>query len=427
MIKKMLPIFAAIVLFSFAVSPLLQAEDVSQGKIRRLTHSGSSTVSYPCLSDDGSRMLYILEETDGEQTTRSVRLMNIDDGREKEIFRSGKDNGLPPYEEASLILGSKPPILSGNGKFALFSLSLGEPANILDHYLGIVDTDKSDFILLNFPLDALKGKDMKSLGFATHEWERVANYSISEDGERIACVVKGHIGPRKYGDPSGIVFIDNKTKEQRTILAPDMIDGEWKWTKTPRRPLSGGGWAFCMSGNGEKIVFGAQSSSEKTDYDLYITDWDAKEIKKLTDFHDRWFSQADVDQEGNKIIFYYTGKKKQGIGTYLILPQSNELKYLQTGSGVHVEFFDMSGNGKMLLFKEIYDGRMLELEMNKDVVIFDPQTPGYASGVFPMDFPRFPAFWMPKIVSLEADKVLLVGPPQGRETPEIYILERNNE
>lgn len=423
----MLPIFAAIILFVFTVSLLLQAEDVSQGKIRRLTHSGSSTVSYPCLSDDGLSMLYILEETDGEQTTRSVRLMSIDDGKEKEIFRSGTASGLSPFEEAPLILGSKPPILSGNGKIALFSLSLGKPANILDHYLGVVDIDTSNFTLVSFPIDALEGKDLKSLGFTTHEWERVANYSISKEGGRIACVVKGHIGPRKYGAPSGIVLIDNRTKEQRTILAPEMSDGEWKWIKTPRRPLSGGGWAFCMSGNGNKIIFGAQSSSEKTDYDLYITDWDANEMKKLTDFHDRWFSQADVDQEGNKIVFYYTGKKKQGIGTYLILPQSNELKYLRTGSAVPIEFFDMSGNGRVLLFKEIYDGKMFELEMNKDEIIFDPQTPGYASGVFPMDFPRFPAFWMPNIVSHEADKVLLVGPPQGRETPEIYILERNNE
>ncbi|GAH49455.1 unnamed protein product, partial [marine sediment metagenome] len=58
----------------------------------------------------------------------------------------------------------------------------------------------------------------------------------------------------------------------------------------------------------------------------------------------------------------------------------------------------------------------------KEMIAFDNQTPGYKSGLIPMDFPRLPAFWGPKIMSFKGDRILLIGPPEGKETPEIYLL-----
>ena len=65
---------------------------------------------------------------------------------------------------------------------------------------------------------------------------------------------------------------------------------------------------------------------------------------------------------------------------------------------------------------------MLDLYAGKEVIAFDNQTPGYISGLIQMDFPRLPAFWGPKIMSFNGDRILLVGPPEGKETPEIYML-----
>jgi hypothetical protein len=65
---------------------------------------------------------------------------------------------------------------------------------------------------------------------------------------------------------------------------------------------------------------------------------------------------------------------------------------------------------------------IMDLQNGREVVAFDERTPGYATGLIPMDFPRLPAFWGPKIASFSADRVLLFGHPQGKTTPEIYLL-----
>ena len=422
MVKKLVPIVAVFILFQVAESsPALENRD-RPGQIRRLTYSGKNVVQYPCLDDSGSRMIYILEIKDGEDTVKTVRIMNIEDGTEKELFREGKRTAPAPYQNTPLLVGSKPPIISGNGKVAIFSLSLGEPASILDHFLGVINTDGTHFRVFPFQIETLKGKDLKSLELESDEWERVSNYSVSSDGGRIACLLKGHLGPRRYGNPSGIVFLDTSTGKQRTILAPDFNGKEWVWTQMPRRPLIGGGWAFALSGNGKWLVFGAQSSTDKTDYDLYEINWDGDKTRRITDFHDRWFSLADISHDGEKIIFFYNGKKKQGIGTYSVKRNGSELKYLESKAGPRIDFFDLSGNGRHLLFKHIYKGMMLDLYAGKEVIAFDNQTPGYISGLIQMDFPRLPAFWGPKIMSFNGDKILLVGPPEGKETPEIYML-----
>lgn len=420
--KKYIHAASIVILFWMTVWPTLAKDIQNLSDIKRLTYSGSNLVQSPCLSDDGQWMLYVTETRDGEKTMKAVRVMNIETGEERELFRDGQRKGLKPYDKISLLVGSKPPLLSGNGHVAVFSLSLDKPVSILDHYLAVVNTDGTNFWLTPFPINALKEKDFTSFDFSSRNWERVSNYVVSRDGNRIACVCKGHLGPRRYGNPSGLIFLDTKEKKQRTILAPDFNGNNWNWPSFPRRPLTGGGWALCISGNGQRIVFGAQSSSDIIDYNLYVSNWNGTEIKRITDFHDRWFSLADISHEGDKIVFYYNGKKKQGIGTYSINIDGTGLKYLESRSAPRIDFFDMSGNGRYILYKHIYKGMILDLHTSEENVAFDEHTSGYVKGIIPMDFPCLPAFWGSRIMSFNGDKILLVGPPQGKKTPEIYIL-----
>ncbi len=391
-------------------------------EIKRLTFSKSNEVHFPSLSDDGRWMLYVLEIKDGENSIKTLKVMNTENREEAELFRSGIHKAPAPFLNVALAVGSKPPVLSGNGRQAVFSLSLGEPANILDHYLGVINTDGTNLRIFSFPIEALEGKDVKSLDFTSRDWERVSNYTVSRDGNRIACVLKGHLGPRRYGNPSGIIFLDTVNRKQRTILAPDFSGEEWKWSSLPRRPLTGGGWALCMSGDGSQVLFGAQSSEDTNDYDLYTGNWGRQEIRRITDFHDRWFSFADMSQAGEKIVFFYNGNKKQGIGTYACNSDGSGLKYLESKATPRIEFYDLSGNGRYLFFKHIYTGMIRDLQSGREIVAFDDRTPGYASGLVPMDFPQTPAFWGPQVVSFSGDRVLLSGYPQGKTTPEIYML-----
>lgn len=421
-LKKLILLIAAVILLWITILPIDKENLRSPSEIKRLTFSGENVVHFPCLSDDGRWMLYILEIKEGEDSLKAIKVMNTEDGKERELFRSGKIKAPAPFQDVPLAVGSKPPLLSGNGQVAVFSLSLEKPANILDHYLGIIDTDGTNFQIIPFPIDDLKGKDLKSLNFMSGEWERLSNYALSSDGKKIVCVLKGHLGPRRYGHPSGIVFLDTLTGKQRTILAPDFEGKEWSWSSMPRRPLTGGGWAFCMSGDGQKVIFGAQSSEDPTDYDLYMMNWDGKEIRRLTDFHDRWFSLADISHDSEKVVFFYTGRKKQGIGTYAVNSDGSGLEHLESKTAPRVEFFDLSGNGRYILFKHIYKGMIWDLQNGHEIMAFNEHTPGYASSLIPMDFPRIPAFWGPKIMSFRGDKILLFGHPQGKSTPEIYML-----
>jgi len=420
--KKSILLAIAVIFFYAFPSHMSANNDQDRSNIRRLTHSGSNVVQYPCLSEDGKRMVYVIEIKKGDQTTKAIRFMNIEDGKEKELFRDGIIRAPEPYQDKSLVVGTKPPVLSGDGGVAVFSLSLGKPVLLFDHLLAVVNTDGTDFRIIHFPIDALKGNDLKSNDFTSRNWERVSNYALSEDGNRIACAVKGHLGPVRYGSPSGIVFIDTQIQKQRTILAPDFNGKEWEWLSLPQRPLTGGGWAFGMSGNGEKVMFGAQSSTDMNDYDLYTVNWDGTEMRRITDFQDRWFSQADISRDGGKVVFFYSGRKKQGIGTYTVNTDGTELRHLKSQEAPRVELVDTSGNGRYVLFKDVYRGMMLDLFTGKETVAFNEETPGYITGIMPMDFPRIPAFWSPRFMSYDGDRILLVGPPQGKETPEIFLL-----
>lgn len=419
MIKKYNSIAAALI-FSCLMTAFMT--NANANEIIRLTYSGNNGVDYPCLSDNGQWMLYVLEIKESDKTTKAVILKDVENGKEKELFRDGTRMALAPYENTPLLVGSKPPLLSGNGEVAVFSLTLGEPENILDHYLGVVNSDGSGFKVYSFPIESLQHTDLKSLDFESAEWERIANYAVDRRSTRVACLLKGHLGPRRYGSASGIVFLDVTDGSQRTILCPDFNGMQWEWPAFPRRPLLGGGWSFCLSGNGEILVFGAQSSEEVTDYDLYAVRWDGKEIKKITDFRDRWFSLADISDNGKTVAFFYNGKKEQGMGTYIVHADGSGLKYLESTVGPRIELYELSGNGRYILYKHIYKGMIFDLQTGKERVAFDEETPGYTRGIIPMDFPRVPAFWRPRTMSSNGNRVLLVGPPSGKDSPEIYLL-----
>jgi Tol biopolymer transport system component len=420
--KKIGHIFIALIVILFAANSLSSDVLKNQGHIQRLTHSGNNSVHYPCLSDDGQWVLYVLEANSEEEITKSINLINIETGKETELFKDRKWTAPEPYDDISLLVGTKPPILSGNGRVAVFVLSLDQPENILDHYLAIINTDGTGLKVIPFPIEALRGEDWKSLDFKGNEWERISHYAVDSDGSRVICVMKGHLGPIRYGNASAIILVDTISGEQKTILAPDFVGEQWEWTAPPSRPLLGGGWALGISGSGERILFGAQSSEDKLDYDLYLSDWQGTQIKKITDFQDRWFSLAELSQDGKKVVFFYTGKKKQGIGTYVVNSEGTDLEYLESRLFPKVEFYDLSGNGQYILFKHIYDGVWLDLDTGEGGIAFDENTQGYVSGLIPMNFPRFPAFWGPRIMSYDGARILLAGVPEGKQNPEIYLL-----
>lgn len=420
MLRKISPVVAAVLLLWATASSIFSSLRPAS-RILRLTHSGNNVASFPCLSEDGRRMAYVLEIKDGEKSLKSIRVMDLSSSEDKELFRDNTRQGLPPFGKAKLRVGTKPPVLSGDGSVAAFALSVGEPEPVSDHYLALAQVDGSALDIFAFPVASLLERDLKRLDLKTGDWERVSTYALSDDGLRLACVVKGHLGPLRYGQPSGIIIVDLRTREQRTLLAPDFMEDVWQWTTYPSRPLTGGGWAFGLSGNGEKIVFGAQSSEDPLDYDLYIAEWDSDRIQRITDFHDRWFSQADISEDASRVVFFYSGQKKNGIGTYLV-DVGGDLKFLDSPLTPQLEFLDLSGSGRHLLFKHIYRGMMRDLVTDQETVVFDENTPGYASGITPMDYPPFPSFWTPRIIDGAAKTVLLVGPPTGRESPEIYLL-----
>jgi hypothetical protein len=420
--KKRVFMIITSILVCLTVSSVSFPQSKERGRIKRLTHSGNHTPIYPCLSEDGQRMIYVLEEINGDEITKAVKIMNLENGTEAELFRDKQLKAPDPFQDISLLVGSKPPVLSGNGQVAIFSLSLDQPANILDHYLAVINTDSSNMRIVSFPIEALEDKDIQSLDFRSNEWERMTNYGLSWDGNRIALAVKGHLGPIRYGNASAVILLDTPRLHQKTLRAPDFRDEKWEWPSPPLRPLMGGGWAFGIDGSGSKVLFGAQSTEEETAYDLFIYEWETNKHRKITDFGDRWFSLAEISLEGDKVVFFYTGKKKQGIGTYVVRTDGSDLKRLKSRFVSDLEFSDLSGNGQYILYKNIYKGMVFDLEAGKEWEVFDENTPGYIRGLIPMDFPQYPAFWAPQFMSQDGEKILLVGPPLGKDTPEIYLL-----
>lgn len=420
--KKIGNISIVLIMIISMTGPLSSDVLKNQGHIKRLTYSENNSAHYPCLSDDGQWMLYVLEFDSGEEIKKSLRLMNIDTGKETELYQDKDSTAPEPYKNTPLIIGTKPPLLSRDGHVAFFVLSLDDPQNILDHYLAMINTDGTGLKIISFPIVDLQGKDWKAMDFQANTWERISHYAVNSDGKRVACVMKGYLGPIRYGNASAIISIDTLSGEQKTILAPELSENRWEWTGFPSRPLLGGGWAFSINGPGDKILFGAQSTDDPLDYDLYLSNREGKQLTKITDFHDRWFSLAEMNAVGEKILFYYSGKKEQGIGTYLLNTETSELKHLESRLSPRVEFIDLSGNGQLILYKHIYDGALMDIVTGEEGIAFDKNTLGYVSGLVPMDLPRFPAFWGPHIMSYDGTKILLAGIPEGRKNPEFYLL-----
>jgi hypothetical protein len=420
--KKIAGITLMMIFVFIGYRSVFSKNEHNQGTIKRLTYSANDSVLYPCLNDNGKWMLYVLEVKEGENIIRALRIMELETGKETELFRDKTVMAPEPFKEIPLLLGSKPPRLSGDGAMVFFTLSLDQPANILDHYLAVMNKDGSDLRIYSFPMEPLRGIDYKAHEFKTDEWERVSNFVVDRDGIRIVCALKGHSGPVRYGNASALVFLDTQDDSQKTILAPEFTEKRWEWPSLPSRPLTGGGWALGISGSGERIIFGARSSDDITDYDIYLCGWEGKTIERITDFHDRWFSQAELSENGEKIVFLYTGKKMHGIGTYVMNVDGSELEYLESQVSPRIEFSDLSGNGQYILFKSIYKGFLFNLKTGEVTLAFDENTPGYISGEVPMDFPPNPAFWCPSIMSRDGKMILLVGPPEGKGNAEIYLL-----
>ena len=417
----MLPVTITLILLWGSVEAHHPALPDSQAQVKRLTFSGSSSAQHPCLSLDGRIMLYIVETVENGTPVRCVKIMNLENGTERDLFRDGMQTAPSPFEGASLLIGSKPPLLSGNGEIAVLSLSIDKPVSIIDHYLAVIPTDGSATWITSFPIADLAGKDPADMGFENGDWERIANYAVDRRGKRIACLLKGHLGPRRFGSASGIVLLDVDAKHHDTLIAPCFREEEWKWDSSPRRPLSGGGWAFSMSADGGTIVFGAQSSDDPDDYDLYLADWNDKTIHKLTEFNDRWFSLADIDQEGKKIVFFYAGKKQQGIGTYIIGRDGTGLKYLKSQTLPRIEFCEFSDDGRFIFYKDVYRIMRLRIGNGEETTVLSESASDSLTETAPLDFPQFPSFWMPRVVSLDGKLMLIEGIPRGKAASEIYL------
>ena len=410
--------------FIFLVSVSLVSPRVTTlpAKIKRVTFSGNHKVLSSSISGNGQAIIYILEMKSDGNTPTSVRFLQLDTGQEVEIFSEADHSLQKPFGQGRLMLGSKPPLLSGDGRTAVFLLSLGEPENIIDHFLAVANTADKRIQLFSFPHESLKGLDAGPMGFQSSNWERISHVAINDNGTRIACAVKGHLGPRRFGSCSGIVLLDLKKKTRSMALSPVFADETWKWPTYPRNPLLGGGWAFALSGNGDKLLFGAQSSEDKADYDLYVMTWPDGPATRITRFSDRWFSMADIGFDGEQVVFFYSGNKEQGIGTYRVKVDGSGLQKITSPSTPRIELYGFAGKSSCLFYKNVYQGMMMVLSSGKEYLILDPRVPGYASGVIPMDFPQVPAFWTPRGISYNGDKVLLSGPPTGRQSPEIYML-----
>ena len=292
---------------------------VKKGKIQRLTVSKDEAVNYPSMDAAGTTVIYRAERIGPKgEKIRSLHLLRGEDLKPRALFTDGTLKAPKPHADHFLLCGTKPPILSGDGRKAVFSLSLGIPLFIEDHYLGVINADGSDLRVIPLKNDAIAGIDWKQWGFADDLWRTISQYRISHDGKWIACLVKGQQGARELGPPSGIVVVQSDGAVQMTLMQPKLERTGWRWEGFPRRPFTGGGWVFDLSGDGKKILFGAQSSIEKKDYDLYTIGTDGKGLQRLTDIKDRWFVRGDLSDDGRVACFFYSGKKLDGPGTYLV-------------------------------------------------------------------------------------------------------------
>ncbi|UCE18419.1 MAG: hypothetical protein JSV84_16435 [Gemmatimonadota bacterium] len=400
----------------------------ADSEIQRVTYSGNHWVGYPSLSDDGNVIVFQEEVRDTSMVTgeprvkRIIKAITADGKNQQVLFTDSTVHAPVPYEDSFLLVGTKPPLVSGDGGTVIFALSLSSPADMKDHVMAVVKTDASEFQTITFTNEMLSSRNWNRENFESDSWARVANYAISDDGSLIACVVKGHFGPVAYGSLSGIVVVRSDGSEQRTLLAPRFENDRWTWNEFPRRPLTGGGWAFALTGAGETILFGAQSSDERTDYDLYTMKIDGSKPKRVTTVQDRLFSFADISADGERITFFYSGKKGEGIGTYVMNSDGTGLHRLTSHVVDRLDYDDVTDSGDKVYFKSVNGGFVFDINQSHEVLIFDRSTPGYVRSGVDMDFPSYPSFWAPDFVSRDGHTVVLVGVPVGKDLAELFVL-----
>ena len=419
------------IIFTVKHSPCQESGNTvyrADSEIKRLTYSGEHWVGYPAISDDGKMITFLEEIRDtstvtGEiHTKKIVKAISSDGTDQRILFTDSTVHAPAPHQDSYLFIGTKPPRISGNGQKVIFTISLSAPADRKDHLLAMVNIDGSGFRTIAFKNEALSSVDWKNNKFESDAWERVANYDISDDGNLIACVLKGHFGPVGYGNPSGILVVNSDGSDQRTLLTPHFENDQWAWNEFPRKPLTGGGWAFAMSGDGKRLLFGAQASEETSDYDLYTMDVDGMNPRRITSFRDRLFSFADISDDGNRIVFFYSGKRGDGIGTYVMNSDGTGLRRLTSHIVNRIDYDDTADFGDKVYFKAPSGGVVMEVDQEYETLLFDRSTPGYVRSGVEMDFPSYPSFWAPDFVSRDGHTVLLSGVPKGKDLLEVYVL-----
>ncbi len=120
----------------------------AKSQIVRITRSKDAIVKYPALSNDGEKLLYLSETRDlsnPEVKIKSIKIINADGTEEKILFTDRTIRAPSPHDQSYLLCGTRPPLLSGDGTKAIFSLSINERLSLNDQYLGVVNTDGTGF------------------------------------------------------------------------------------------------------------------------------------------------------------------------------------------------------------------------------------------------------------------------------------------
>ena len=137
----------------------------AESEIRRLTYSGDHWVGYPSISDDGKTIAFLEEVRDtstiaGEiRVKRIIKTMKRDGTDEQVVFSDSTHHAPAPYEDSYLCVGTKPPLISGDGQKVICALSLSEPSDVKDHYLGVVNSDGTGFHTIEFKNEVLSSMD----------------------------------------------------------------------------------------------------------------------------------------------------------------------------------------------------------------------------------------------------------------------------
>jgi hypothetical protein len=395
-----------------------------KGEFVRITFTRDEVLKYPSMDREGHMVVYRSEKVDTKGEKRSsVEVISPGDKKPKLLFEEGRVRAPKPMDGHFLILGTKPPVISGDGKKVVFSLSLGAPLFIDDHYLGVVNTDGTDFRVIEIVNEEIKKGDFEKWGFTDNKWRTISQYRITDDGKTIACLVKGHMGGRKVSTTSAIVLVSSDGSSQKTLIAPRLEGEGWVWDGYPRNPFLGGGWIFDLTGDGKGLIFGAQSGPERTDYDIYFMEIDGKKIKKLTDIKDRWFVRGAISSDGKVFCFFYSGKKLNGIGTYILDSGMDKPIYLRSRIIDRVSFEAISGNGKRVFYRASEGGLAFTDLVNGNEGLIKQEGLNGPNGLREeVSFPSIPSFWSPRFVSMRGDKLLLEAYLGTKDKKEIFLL-----